>query len=242
MLRRSKIVALGVVLACGGLLGIISNRSVIGQSGTRPSGGFGGGGGGAPSGGGDGSGGGGAGGGAVGGGRTGPQLDPLGLTFDLLLSGQKGRGPATGDTGIAVTIGDRLSKYVVAAQYNNWAPMPGQGSDFVKGQLPHGMYVKTYVNRNVAADIKAPDYGSILLQENYSKDKKRLLDVTVMCRIQGCDPAHNDWFWAQYLPNGTLAREGQVKLAGQVPACIGCHLRADGNDFIFSNDQPPKKK
>lgn len=235
MLRRSKILALGIVLAFGGLIAIISARNAIGQSGTRPSGGFGGGGGGGPSGGG-GEGGGG------GGGIAGPQIDPLGLAYDLLLSGQRGRGPTTGETGVAVAIGERLAKYVVAAQYNNWAPAPGQDDNFLKGHLPHGTFVKTYVNRNVAAGYKDPGYGSILLQENYSKDKKRLLDVTVMCRIKGCDPAHNDWFWAQYLPNGALAREGQAKLAGQVPSCIGCHSRADGRDFIFSNDLPQKGK
>lgn len=112
----------------------------------------------------------------------------------------------------------------------------------MQGQLPHGAFVKTYVNRNVAGDIRNPGYGSILLQENYCKDKKRLLDVTVMCRIKGSDSAHNDWFWAQYLPNVALAREGQAQLAGQISSCITCHSRAEGKDFIFGNDLPQKGK
>jgi len=231
MLRRSEILALGIVLAFGGLIAVISARNAIGQSGTRQSGGFGGGGGGgSPA----------VGGG--GGGIAGPQIDPLGLAYDLVLSSQLSRGSTTDETGVAVTIGERLAEYVVAAQYRNWAPAPGQDDNFLKGHLPHGTFVKTYVNRNVAAGSKDPGYGSILLQENYSKDKKRLLDVTVMCRIEGCDPDHNDWFWAQYLPNGAIAREGKAKLAGRVQSCIGCHSRADGNDFIFSNDLHQKGK
>lgn len=58
MLRRSRIVALEIALALSGMIELISTRKAIGQSGTRPSGGFGGGGGGgdgAPSGDGEGA-------------------------------------------------------------------------------------------------------------------------------------------------------------------------------------------
>ncbi len=219
MWNKSAQLGLGIALTCCVLLiRILATQNAIGQSGTRiGGGGFSGGG--APT---------------AGGGSGGPGIDPLGLAQNLILSGQAGGDSDNGERGV-VLIAERLAQYLVAAQYSNWAPAPGQMDDFSKGRGPHGAFVKTFVNRNVVANPKTPGYGSILLQENYGKDKKKLLDVTVMCRIQGFDPVHDDWFWAQYLPNGAIARAGQAKLAGQAPTCINCHSRADGRDYVYSN-------
>ena len=222
MLHNGRI--FGMLIVVCGLTGVFVAQNAIGQSGTR--GGIGGGGSGQARGGGGG-----------GGGGTGPSIDPLALAFDLIVANQLADGTSSGERPNDPTLEAQLAQYLRAAQYQNWAPFPGQRDDFVKGQGPHGPFVKTYVNRPVASDPKKPGYGSILLQENYSKDKKQLVDVTVMCRIQGFDPDHDDWYWAQYKPDGSVTRNGQEKLAGQVASCINCHARAKANDFLYSNDK-----
>jgi hypothetical protein len=63
-----------------------------------------------------------------------------------------------------------------------------------------------------------------------------LMAVTVMYRAKGYDPEHNDWYYAKYNPNGTVAMKGDMKLVGKPKGCIACHAGADGNDFTFAND------
>lgn len=128
--------------------------------------------------------------------------------------------------------------YLTGSQpaYRNWAPWPGTRADIYPGQSPHGAFLKMYVNRPVAGDPKNLPYGSIIVKENYGKDRTTLMAVTVMYRAKGYDPAHHDWYWIKYNPDGTVARKGNMPIAGRVSTCINCHSGAGGNDFSFSND------
>ena len=74
-------------------------------------------------------------------------------------------------------------------------------------------------------------YGSIVIKENYSPEKK-LGAITVMERIKGYNPEAGDWFWVKYSGEGevlTAEMKGkEVPLAGKVPGCIGCHAASSG--------------
>lgn len=123
--------------------------------------------------------------------------------------------------------------------YTKWGSLPGK-EGLREGRSPHGDFMQTYANK---AAIDSPDalpYGAIVVSENYEKDKKTLKGITVMYRVKGTDPQHNDWYWLKYLPNGAIARtsekEGKKPIAGKVASCAECHSKAGGKDFVFSND------
>lgn len=70
---------------------------------------------------------------------------------------------------------------------------------------------------------------------------KSLTSITVMFRREpGYDPDHQDWFWAQFAPNGQLQTNPQGRaLAGRVAkgksvSCIACHQGAPNRDYTYS--------
>ena len=127
-------------------------------------------------------------------------------------------------------------KSIKDAEYRNWWPWPGQSSDFYEGTRPHGAKLKVYVNRNVAGDLKQPPAGSIIIKENYTPEKK-LAAITVMKRVEGFDPENGNWWWVKYQPDGTVATQNGMQVAGKVASCIACHKTAGGGDYIFANDE-----
>ena len=134
----------------------------------------------------------------------------------------------------------RFWDYLRNARYTNWAPRPGQNGDFYEGSSPHGAFLKMYLNRTAIANPNGLPSGSVIVKENYGKDKKTVMAITVMYRLKDYNPAGGDWYWVKYLPDGTVAtaprEKGGVRLAGKVNGCIQCHSDADGNDFTFVND------
>ena len=60
------------------------------------------------------------------------------------------------------------------------------------------------------------------------QEDQTLASITVMVKEPGFDPAHEDWFWAQYAPDGA------VQAAGKVPGCIACHGAVRSNDYVFT--------
>jgi len=134
----------------------------------------------------------------------------------------------------------RLWDYLQKVNYRNWAPGPGQNGDFYEGQSPHGAFLKMYLNRTAIANPANLPNRSIVIKENYGRDRATLMAVTVMYRSQGYDPEHNDWYWVKYNPDGSVAKAppemGSMPLRGQVKGCIKCHADADGGDFAFIND------
>ena len=61
-----------------------------------------------------------------------------------------------------------------------------------------------------------------------------LTAVSVMHkRDSGYDRGHENWFWAMYAPDGTVATRDGAEMAGRVPMCIECHEDAPGGDMVF---------
>jgi hypothetical protein len=141
-----------------------------------------------------------------------------------------------------------LWRYLVREQspYTRWPSLPGKAGPR-KAESPHGPFVRTYANTVAAADPGNLPYGSILVLEDYTEDQKQRTGINILYRVKGYDPKNGDWYWMKYLENGTVVRspasEGGKPVAGRVMACIDCHRKAGGNDFVFSNDEavvPPE--
>lgn len=120
----------------------------------------------------------------------------------------------------------------------NWSRWPGHEEGFKESASErHGALLKVYVNDEVTGNVQDPPPKSIIIKENYNKDKE-LVAITPMYRVpKDYDPEHNNWFWAKYKPDGPLFEMNGKKISGKVNGCIQCHSSAKGDDFIFSNDQ-----
>ena len=118
------------------------------------------------------------------------------------------------------------------------------------GTDPHGMMLETFYTK---ASVDGHD-GALVIKRNYgpegvsenevlSDPKTHLGAVTIMFqREEGYDPDTNNWFYAKYLPDGTLDQNpAGMSLAGLVgkdadAGCIACHQSASGDDFLFTTD------
>lgn len=119
-----------------------------------------------------------------------------------------------------------------------------------KGASPHGKWVRLYSTFVTMDDKHYP----IIIKDNYvgrgvtkeaidEKPKQWLAAVTIMLqREKGYDKDNDNWFWAKYMPDGTLAKNPMgMQLAGRVAkgmpkGCISCHSNAGKGDYLFSND------
>ncbi len=117
------------------------------------------------------------------------------------------------------------------------------------GTDPHGMMLETFYT---TADVSGHT-GDLVVKRNYgpegveagavlSNPAEHLDAVTVMFRREeGYDPDNANWFWAKYLPDGTLDQNpAGMQLAGRVAkgadeGCIACHTGA-GEDLLFTTD------
>jgi plastocyanin len=111
-----------------------------------------------------------------------------------------------------------------------WSLVPGKG-ELYPGQDPHGVLLTTYLNPEAEDALQnqpgeVPE-GGIIVKENYTGEEE-LASVTVMQKEPGFDPAHDDWFWAKYAPDGT------VQAAGMPAGCLSCHGAVRSNDYIFT--------
>ena len=132
--------------------------------------------------------------------------------------------------------GKAVYQYITqTSPYEKWQLWPGK-EKFYPGTEPHGALLTTYVNDSALQALKQnaplPD-GAIVVKENYTKDKK-LAAVTVMYKKTGYNPQAGDYFWLSYAPDGKIQAEGKAE------DCIKCHRAAQGNDFLFTNDQKKK--
>ena len=79
-------------------------------------------------------------------------------------------------------------------------------------------------------------HRSVIVKENYGPDGQTLQSLTVMMRVKGFDPDNNDWWWAKYEPDGSIAKLGGKRVVGKVSSCAECHSTAEGGDLVFEND------
>ena len=146
---------------------------------------------------------------------------------------------------------DDFWKYLVGNNYKNWSPGFSESAGFYQGKNPHGAYLKLYVNRTAAGNINDLAVGSVVILENYLRDQS-LKTISVMYRTTGFNPDGNDWYWIEYNPDGSVAKDSEKQkpirnvsltaspkrmIMGKASNCIQCHQSAAGNDFVFSNDR-----
>jgi len=130
--------------------------------------------------------------------------------------------------------------------YDTW-PLK---SDFYAGGAPHGKVLRMYYN---VVHVGEAHYH-VIIKDNFGGEgvkpeivakspAKYLAAVTVMVqRKPGYDPENNDWFWAKFNPDGSVAPNDKgMALAGRVAkgmpkGCIACHSEAEGKDYLFLND------
>ncbi|MEJ2033165.1 MAG: cytochrome P460 family protein [Deltaproteobacteria bacterium] len=123
-----------------------------------------------------------------------------------------------------------LTYISVENPYKHWELWPGK-SEMFSGVQPDGDSPTTYVNDLALQAVqqtpgKMP-YGAIIVKENYTSIQKPTI-VTAIYKVEGFNPAADDWYWIKF----TL--EGQIQEEGKVESCISCHSRARDNDFLFS--------
>lgn len=161
------------------------------------------------------------------------------ISFSQSASAQSGSRNDSGRQGnrrSAAPFEERFYNFLASAQYQNWAPLPPAGGDFYPGEGPHGAFLKIYANRIAASSPKELPHGSILIKENYARDRATLMAITVMYRAKGYDQKNGDWYWVKYDPNGRVSRMNDMPIAGRVKMCAECHSGAGGDDFVFAND------
>lgn len=119
-----------------------------------------------------------------------------------------------------------------------------------EGTDPHGMLLETFYTKTTIDGHT----GDLIIKNNFgpagvevsavqADPAKHLGAVTVMFkRESGYDADNKDWFWAKYLPDGSLDKNPKgMQLAGKVAkgadaGCIACHTGAPGGDYIFTSD------
>ncbi len=146
----------------------------------------------------------------------------------------------------------------VAYAADLWAAMKAMklaGDGAIHGTLyegtePHGAVLETFY---ATATVNGHT-GDLVVKRNYGpKDVdtdvvqmapgKHLGAVTVMFRREaGFDADNKNWFWAKFLPDGSLDKNPKgMQLAGKVAkgakkGCIACHTGAPGGDYLFTTD------
>jgi hypothetical protein len=71
---------------------------------------------------------------------------------------------------------------------------------------PSGPGAKTYLNPLAAAGDKLP-HGSVVVTEHLAPGGDKPTAITIRYRFQpGYDSASDDWYWANYLPDGQIVR------------------------------------
>ena len=118
--------------------------------------------------------------------------------------------------------------------YNSWPALPGH-EGVVVSEAPHGGFVSLHINDTAGADTTNFAMGSIIVKNNYADEMGNTLEaVTVMERREGFNAEGGNWFWAKYLPDGTLDESGMgIPLAGAVTGCVNCHSAE--SDWVFRN-------
>jgi len=147
-------------------------------------------------------------------------------------------GRSTADHHVAASPGPDPAEFWSSLQktsYHDWGTFPRRERGFYPGNSPHGDLLKLFIDETAASSPLEPAYGSIIVKENFTEDEE-LLSITVMKRIEDFDPAHGDWWYAKYDPDGDIAMADGAPIAGKVESCVNCHGAAEGADFVFGNE------
>lgn len=113
------------------------------------------------------------------------------------------------------------------------------------GNRPHGSIQDVIVTDAVVDGHR----GRLIVKHNYGAKEgltpqgvhaagpaQYLEAVTVMFqREAGYDPENQNWFWAEYDPDGRVIEYQGKDLSGRSELCIGCHTALGGKDREILN-------
>ena len=136
------------------------------------------------------------------------------------------------------TTGAAIWAHIQEEDYqDSWELWPGLG-ELYQGNPPHGALLTTYVNEVVLRALNAGQTNmpaeAIVIKENYMPNRE-LAAVTVMYKRRGYNGDHNDWFFAKFLPDGTLDQmPNGMAMEGRLPGCQACHIAKRDADYLYS--------
>lgn len=150
-------------------------------------------------------------------------------TLAFISCDKKAQEPLLKPLEVSEISGERLwARISQEADFRDYGPFPDH-EGLRPGQSPHGLWHQVYVNRVLLEALPIQDriapVGSILVKENYTSARE-LDKYTVMAKVEGYDPEHNDWFFAAIAPDGKILAEGSPQ------GCISCHGGNKQNDFV----------
>lgn len=113
------------------------------------------------------------------------------------------------------------------------------------GSRPHGS-IQEFIATQAVIDGQR---GRLLIKHNYGAEEAltpksvyaggpdiNYEPLAIMFqREEGYDPENNDWFWAEYNPDGTVFNYQGANLSGRAPLCISCHMSLGGEDREILN-------
>lgn len=118
-----------------------------------------------------------------------------------------------------------------------------------KGIEPHGFVLETFYTKATIGGHT----GDLVIKRNYGPEgvsveqaqenaAEHLASITVMYkREDGYDAENQNWFWAKYLPDGSLDKNPKgMELAGRVAkgnasgGCIACHSAEA--DYLYTTN------
>lgn len=130
------------------------------------------------------------------------------------------------------TTGAAVWSHLEEQRYRDtWRMWPGKDRLYA-GTEPHGMLLTTYVNPTardalVSGQVANLPVGSIIVKENWMSDSTYAA-ATVMYKVRGFNPEHQDWLFAKYDPQGT------PEAFGRDPMCQACHQSAPSG-YIYTS-------
>ena len=114
-----------------------------------------------------------------------------------------------------------------------------------EGSRPHGsiqevIATEATVDGHKGRLVVKHNYGAeegLTPKKVYSDDQaENYVALTIMFqREEGYDSANDNWFWAEYNPDGSVLNYQGINLSGRSPLCIACHTALGGKDREILN-------
>lgn len=154
--------------------------------------------------------------------------------------------PAESVEGAGRPIDDAYAAKVWKYMEKNGLVGPGRIRSFpFVGSRPHGSVQEVIATRAVIDGHR----GRLVVKHNYgaegqltpkavyaAAESEKYEALTIMFqREDGYDAANNNWFWAEYEPDGAVLNYQGANLSGRAPFCIGCHSSLGGPDREILN-------
>ncbi len=158
---------------------------------------------------------------------------PLSLgTVGCPMAPPAGSGEQDAVTAMAQTLADRILQQ---DPYNQWGQFPE--AEGIVPSSAHGVdqaeiRINSVVETAIAEGASTLPNDAIIVKRNIGGSGEKADSLTVMWKVNGFNPDDGDWFWAIIVP------DGEIREAGAIATCLGCHGGARDNDFVFTHDFP----